>query len=309
MQAIQSPKSILICLLISLILFSNSCSGNDENSENIYRAGEDGLVQSEKFIESQNSYIYASLDQKMTDPVIHEKASQWLPKARKIKKLSDDMVTLINKLKTELKSEKDLRDAVNRIFYVKGKGTDLFEKIVKYKNELLAVDSQLYKEFAGNILITAQSFDSTKSDADKFKKYFFKNSPPSLVLNVLSGFNNNIRIAESRMITYCNLKCSVINDSWSTYSAIIAQNTKYLKAGDEIEVTAGVGSFSKAAKPDIIINGRNIKIGDEGVAIYKLKASGKPGKYKIPAFINFIDEEGYHKQLVSNIEYTIVKEQ
>ena len=44
--------------------------------------------------------------------------------------------------------------------------------------------------------------------------------------------------------------------------------------GDELEVQAGIGAFSAAAKPDITINGARQSLNSDGVADYKTKVEG-----------------------------------
>ena len=54
-------------------------------------------------------------------------------------------------------------------------------------------------------------------------------------------------------------------------------SSSYVKAGQEIEITSGIGAFSKAAMPTISINKKNISLDADGAARYRFKASDKPG--------------------------------
>ena len=75
-----------------------------------------------------------------------------------------------------------------------------------------------------------------------------------------------------------------------------------------MEIMAGVGAFSKAAKPEIAFGGNTIPIDESGVAIYKFKASGTPGKYKVSVKITYIDQEGKEQMLSKDVEYTVAKD-
>ena len=74
-------------------------------------------------------------------------------------------------------------------------------------------------------------------------------------------------------------------------------SSSYVNAGEEIEITSGIGAFSKAAQPIILINGKNVSSDADGAAHYKFKASDKPGKHVVPVEINFTDQEGKNKPL------------
>jgi gliding motility-associated protein GldM len=74
--------------------------------------------------------------------------------------------------------------------------------------------------------------------------------------------------------------------------------------GQEIEVNAGVGAFSKAAAPQITINGQNAPLGTEGQATMKI-AGGSLGKHSIPVVIRFKDQDGNWQTKSTTVEYTV----
>ncbi len=76
-----------------------------------------------------------------------------------------------------------------------------------------------------------------------------------------------------------------------------------------MEINAGIGSYSKAAAPKININNKNLNIGDEGFATYRLKVSEDPGNYKIPVKISYFNQAtGLEERRIVNVEYTVAKE-
>jgi gliding motility-associated protein GldM len=74
--------------------------------------------------------------------------------------------------------------------------------------------------------------------------------------------------------------------------------------GQEIEISAGVGAFSRAAQPQISINGQSAPIGSEGQAKLKV-AGGGIGKHSIPVVIRFMDQDGKMQEKRSMVEYTV----
>jgi gliding motility-associated protein GldM len=81
-------------------------------------------------------------------------------------------------------------------------------------------------------------------------------------------------------------------------------NANYVMPGDEIEITAGVGSFSAAAKPTITINGQNIPLNTEGAAVYKTTASGT-GEKSISVMIEFTKPNGTIERVPKTVKYTV----
>jgi gliding motility-associated protein GldM len=74
--------------------------------------------------------------------------------------------------------------------------------------------------------------------------------------------------------------------------------------GQEVEITAGVGAFSKAALPQISINGTGVPMGEDGAAHLKIPASGM-GVRKIPVVIRYKDQEGKDQVVNKEVEFTI----
>jgi len=91
----------------------------------------------------------------------------------------------------------------------------------------------------------------------------------------MSKFQNDVKTAENKVVTYCHTKVGEVKVIFDTYTAIVGQNSNYLMPGQEIEIKAGVGAFSKAAQPSISIAGSSVAIGEEGYALYKGQAGGE----------------------------------
>jgi hypothetical protein len=108
-------------------------------------------------------------------------------------------------------------------------------------------------------------------------------------------------------VMYCLYKVpTVILDGYNWLWPFVNQNMSYLKAGDKIEITPGVGSFSRAAQPKIVINGKKIELNDMAVAITKIKVSDKPGKHFIPVQITYTDQGGRQQTISKDVEYMVV---
>lgn len=302
-------------MLATAVVFLFSCSNNSKNNLNVFKALDESLVRSNQAIKHSNEAVYASLADKLTDPLTNYKATIWHPKAMQIQKLSKDIIDYIEGLKEELKKEAGLTEkgsfkeddvnAVSRLFSKKAKGEELYSKLKKYKADVLATDTLIKNEFNKSILFTASKQDQNDKT---FTGVFFKDMPTIAVLSVLSMFQNDVRTAEKRTILFCHEQIPYRTSYCEFYSVLVGQNSSYVRKGDEIEITSGVGHLSVKAQPDIIVNGKKIPIDESGVAIAKFKAVGKPGKHSVPVQISYIDQDGNKQTISKTVEYTIAKE-
>lgn len=75
--------------------------------------------------------------------------------------------------------------------------------------------------------------------------------------------------------------------------------------GDKMEITAGVGAFSKAALPAITINGQLVPLAADGAAHLPMTASSSKGNHTVAVSIKYKDQEGMDQTVTKNIEYTV----
>lgn len=94
---------------------------------------------------------------------------------------------------------------------------------------------------------------------------------------------------------------------FTSYQAIVGQSSSYVKAGEKIEITAGIGSFSTQERPVITINRNNVSLRETGAAVYSFKASNKPGKHFVPVKIEFTNQDGQKMTQEFNVKYTVAK--
>ncbi len=304
-----------------MVIFFSSCSDRSESELAVFKALDESLVNSNNTINNGTETTLALIEQKLSDPATTYRARVWQPKAMQIGKLSSDINAYIENLKSNLKKEARLvsgdnsesfsesnKDAVNRLFVISDKGKDLNDHLIKYKENLMAIDSQLTKIFKNSVIITA-SFDSADYKNQNMNKIFFDNTTVIAALAMLSQLQNNVKNIENRMVQFCYYNIPSADGYFTTYSAIIGQSSTYVRAGEKIEITSGVGYFSsRQSQPEITVNGTNINIDETGVAVYKFKASTKAGKHIVPVKINFTDQEGKKQLITKDVEYTVSKE-
>jgi hypothetical protein len=124
-------------------------------------------------------------------------------------------------------------------------------------------------------------------------------------MEVLTILESNIRLVESRVLKYMDNKCPEGDDYFESWSVIVGQTSSIIAPGEKLSITAGVGSFSKKAAPNIKINGIRVPINENAVSIYSFKGALAPGKYSIPVSLEFKDEFGKITKMERKVNYTV----
>lgn len=310
----------LVACSIFLVSILSSCADKIKTDIIAFEALDESLVNSNVILDNQSKTILASLEDRLADPVTAEKAKVWYPRAQQIQAYSKEMYAYIEELKADLKKQAGLKindgvesfkendkNAVMRLFEKNEKGKELYDRLTNYKKKVLNVDPQLNEAFSNTLLLTTRSFESSKNQQADFTKTFFDDITTMAALALLSKFRNNVSIVENKTLDFCHTKTArdVFIHYW--YTSLVSQDIRYAKAGESIEITAGIGSFV-SFKTEVSVNGKKVPVGNNGVAIYKLPVAGKPGKYVVPVEVSFTDDEGRQQTITKNIEYTVADE-
>lgn len=306
---------------LAIILFLG-CSEKPKSELAVFKAVDESLGNSNLAISNSTDMVYAALREKLTDPAIVAEAEIWQPKATRIKKISFDMFKYIEELKVTLKKEAGLKvhegreifsegdeNVVEILFAKRNKGHELFEKLVEYRRNIFAVDKEIDSAFHYSPDLMVHLFDSTVDNPSLFVESFFENAPVVGALAFLSKIQNSIKITENKMMIFCNNKCRLSILICTFPYPIVNQSSSIVRAGEELEITAGMASFSwSVAKPEIIVNGKVVETDQTGIAVTKLKSSSRPGRHFIPVRITYIDQDQKKQTIEKTVEYTVTAE-
>ena len=115
----------------------------------------------------------------------------------------------------------------------------------------------------------------------------------------------DVKTSENRVVQFCHNKVGEVTVRYDTYAAFAETNSSYVMPGDDMEITAGVGAFSKAAAPVVTIEGQNVPLEVDGAAHRKMNAATTLGKHIINVTVKFKDQEGKDQVITKPIEYTV----
>ena len=292
MLTLRTALRNFVIISFSLIIFT-CCSSNSKKDREIIRVLNETIVSSNQMIAASTKDFMASFEEKLRNPGSGERAKVWYPKAQKIEQLSDNVLGYIESIKNDLGS--------NLSF-----SSELFEKLVNYKNEILMIDPKINHEFQKSLRLFTIVIDSSATNQKKIFLNYFDNISTMSALAMLNKLQNNIRLIQNKVIMFCheNVGCVDCGIHYS-FSAIAIQSSSVIEGGHQLEIIAGLGYLSITQKPEIFVYGRQVKIYDDGAAHYKIKAPLKSGKYYVPVKIKYIDQNGNQQTIQKEIEYTV----
>jgi hypothetical protein len=263
------------------------------------------------------------------------KAAMWLPIMNKIKADTDSLTGIIEDLKANiLMQSDDLKvenvAVLNSLSEPTGSGYSLLNKLASFKDSipaffnipnLIAYPSyhlKLNNDVVGirkaSPLLTDYAENLSKEQRNEFiNKWLDKNlrgSSALMAMIVLNKLENDMLTISTVLMDYCNDQVGIGDERglYTSFYVIRSLSSSYVKRGENIEVTAGVGEFSVAAKPRISIDGKEIMLDRNGVARYKFNARGRAGKHSIPVKFEYIADDGKPAIMNEMAEYTIAED-
>jgi len=281
----------LIRLAFVTLLFSSCKSNNDKTTINSLLGG---LHNSEQVINKSNELSLYSLKNKLADPATSERASVWFPRALEIQALSSKIYDYIDSLKQKEKMTR--------------KGSyELLDKLLKYDKDVKSIDPLI--ESISSIDIEIESLKAEKERYSRFYNRYFKNASALNTTAILSRIQNDKRLLENKVISFCNNQVGMVDGPgfYTAYSAILGQNSTILKPGEALVITAGLGEFTGKPKTRILIGGTAVPLNESGYAIYKVRVN-KLGKHSIPVTISFFNPiTSKEEEFSRNVQYTVAK--
>lgn len=288
-------KQALVLFLTTSIL---SCSNKSSRYTGIINSLQPGMEESINHLNISSAIYLKDLKDKTTRPETAERAGKWFSKANRIHDLSSDLKKHID----HLNKSKDI--TVDSC-------TSLYNHIKKYITEILNIDPEIDSSLINEGVFPASSAFESSKDANDFYNKYFKDLDKVMITAVLTSTQNDLANAENKTISYCRTKIGMVDGEGyycSTFSAVVSQNSKIFKPGDDLEIFAGMGAFTKIAQPEISFNNVQVPLDAGGVAIFRRPITEKPGNYSIPVSIRYLNQvTGFYETKEINVEYTVTQ--
>lgn len=313
-------KMINIMYLVLTALLALNVSAEILNA---FKTVDRSLMTASGIAEQKNVDIFKSFQKKIEDPKTKEKAEIWMPRALKAKVLADEVYLYLEALKVELKKESDLKmeegvevykeddlEASTRLFISrppegKAKGKELFDKLTAFKTRLMDIDPDVKRDIGPTLPLDLSIPKSNNKISNTDWAYgYFHMTPTVASITILSKFQNDIRNSEAQVVEYCHKEIGEVEIIYDEFKALAQPSTQYAMPGEQIVITAGIGAFSKAAKPTITIDGAVVPLNADGAAEYKMIA-GTSGAYAKKVRISYSKPDGTTASIEKEVKYTV----
>ena len=285
---------------------------------NAFKTVNKSLENTNNTVDISTNSIMVSLEQKSKDAVTAAKGQIWYPKAVQVQNYSRDLFNYIQGLKDQIlkdaggdpkdptkKFKEDNLDIATRLLIEKGKGKELLSRLSEYRNNVLKkIDPKIDSAFAKSLPIDLTIPASRTKAGKTWEGAYFHMVPTVAALTILSKFQNDVKTTENRVAAFCHEQVGKVEIIFDAFEAIVGQSTKYVMPGEEVEITAGLGAFSKSKLPDVFISGNKIALNDKGMAIHKVP-SGAIGEHTIPVKVTFTDQDGKPQERTFDVKYTV----
>lgn len=276
-----------------------------------FKTVDTSLQASNRSIETGNKTLFESLAEASKDPLTAKNAAIWAPVANDAKTQADQLVNYIEGLKDSLKMMSGLKkdasgkpmltehgdedyklddlNASSRLMDNNKKGAELDAKLEAFRNALLS-NPEVAKQYSKTLAV----------DPNQKTTNSFRMMPTVAAITLLSKYQNNVRNAESQVVTFAHSQIGKVKVVYNEFAAIVGQSSNYVMPGDKVSITAGVGAFSTEAKPVISIGGSSSAVDANGVASREFTAEGA-GERSVPVHVSFTKPDG----TIDSKDYTI----
>jgi len=306
---------------------------------NAFKTVNHSIEKSNLVIDQKNALTYKAFTAEKIDPQTAAKAKVWAPPAEQVQKLSADLSKYLEDLKERLINESSPKtnkeghreytegnlDAATRIMDKNGEGPKLYAKLKQFRLDLLAqIDPAKYpaesdktkqelkdkmEQFSQSLpldtRIPPSESGNTTVGSDSAKNWtirYFHMTPTVAALTILSKFQSDVKNSESQVVDFLHKQVGEVKVIFDKFEPLVSPSATYLMPGDELEVKAGIGAFSAAAKPKITINGATLPVGDDGTADWKSKVSST-GTVNVK--IEYTKPDGTIGTITKDVKYTV----
>ena len=201
--------------------------------------------------------------------------------------------------------KEDNQDIATRIMVKEGEGKKLQEKMRAYREAMLSLVIPAKRaEFEKGMQVDVSMPKGLEGGNKTWEDAYFHMVPTVAALTILRKFENDVKTTENRIVNHLHEQVGKVEIIFDSFEAIVGQNSKYLMPGQELEINAGLGAFSKTKVPTITIGGSNVPTNEKGMAVYKT-AAGAIGQHTIPVTVAFVDQDNKPQTRTFNVEYTV----
>lgn len=335
----ETPRQRMIAMMY-LVLTAMLALNVSVDILNAFGLVDETLRISNKNTEERIATDYAALD-KQKAILGEEKVKDAVERAEKLHKLSEEMVNYLSEMKIELlkyvdESEfdkngdlktvqsiqrKDNYDKPTDYFINKGKATELKNKILEYRSNLLSLVDDRRKEelsIAIGLNIETQKYYNAEGADEDWENHNFYRVVMAACVTLLNKTIGEIRNAESAVLKEIISSISAEDFKFDTIEGRAIPKSQMIFTGDSYEADIIVAAFDSKQTPEVYykmgvdtltedqISGATQLVGEDGIVKLQIAASNI-GEQKFAGLIKIKAPDGSIKHYGFSDKYMIVK--
>jgi gliding motility-associated protein GldM len=225
------------------------------------------------------------------------KVKEWLDKAHKVKEESDKFFNYIetfkeNMVKLQIKDKyvkndtstytRSLEDPGN--YDVPGEYAILMgngEKFEEAMNEYSHFLQELVKSDPVKVATYKNMFSTEPVNHVEWPEATFEHMPIGAVLAVLTKYQNDIRVAESEVLSFLKSQTDAADLRVNKLEALVIPKSQYVMKGAKYTAKIVLSAVDSTARPEIIVGGSTVKDGIYEVMCSKIGISKFSGMIKL----------------------------
>jgi hypothetical protein len=133
----------------------------------------------------------------------------------------------------------------------------------------------------------------------------FGSSDEEMLLAALNKVKNDVSFSENKLISYCYKNIKLMITDASDTDPITWQSAIHVKAGDSIDISAGIGVFFRLAKIQISIDGLPTPLNESDLAVRTIKVGNKPGQHLVPVKMEYTKPDGSTSMISKMLVYYV----
>ena len=303
----MTPSNTISLFVLATLLSTSACHQRI-NPDQIGMLNST-LIRANKSLHEENDRIYTEIAKSFSDPQRTTLAMHWAPTAIRVMDLSQSTKSSIDSLALKWASIGELtvveqnklfnvlvayRQNIQHIFNADtvGLSPDLLKADTARMNQSLPIlygySETIAKEYSKNWI------DSIFGSDDK-----------EMLLAALNKVKNDVSFSENKLISYCYKNTLVTVLDGSATEPIAWQSAIHVKAGDSIDISAGIGIFARLGKMRISIDGLPTPLNESELAVRTIKVGNKPGQHLVPVRIEYTKPDGSTSEMKKMLVYYV----
>ena len=290
----ESPRQKMIGMMY-LVLTAMLAMNVSKEVLNAFVLVDEGLVTTTENFSAKNASLYRTFT--LAYDLNPAKVGDWKDKADAVETRSNELFSFMHECKTDIliigeeeaidpEHEEihwefvDAKDNTNHpaeVMILKGKATELKDKINEYREFMLSLIEDKEK-YAGTVsalegILSTELPDihlehGGKKVVPTWETTYFENLPLASVITLLSNFQANVRNGEAEMLNFLLGQVEAGDIPINTLKAVVMPDHSLVFPGQEYRARVFLAAYDSTNTPDVVLDNGTVLDVEAGMGVY-----------------------------------------